>query len=44
MSREMKEILDELASIDEKRSGMAPLAETAEDAEIEARENKLKEI
>lgn len=44
MSKEMKEILDELASIEEKRSGMAPLAETAEDAEIEARENELKEI
>ena len=44
MSKEMKEILDELASIEEKRSGMAPLAETAEDTEIEARENELKEI
>ena len=44
MSKEMKEILDELASIEEQRSGMAPLAETAEDAEIEARENELKEI
>jgi len=44
MSKELKEILDELASIEEKRSGMTPLAETAEDAQIEARENELKEI
>lgn len=44
MTKELKEILDELAAVKGQRSALVPLAETAEQAEIEAREKELNEL
>lgn len=44
MSKEMKEILDLLAANEERGKALAPLAETAEQADIDAREKELEAI
>lgn len=44
MSKEMKEILDLLKANEERGKALTPLAETAEQAEIDAREKELAEI
>ena len=44
MSKEMKEILDLLKANEERGKALAPLAETAEQAEIDARAKELDEI
>lgn len=44
MSKEMKEILDLLKANEERGKALAPLAETAEQTEIDAREKELAEI
>lgn len=44
MSKEMKEILDLLKANEERGKGLAPLAETAEQSEIDAREQELNDI
>ncbi len=44
MTKEMKEIIDQLKAIEERANSLAPLAETAEEPEIEARANELAEI
>lgn len=44
MTPEMREILDQLKALEDRASGLSPLAETAEDKEIEAREKELNEI
>lgn len=42
--KELREIEQELADVEARAAGLAPLAETAEDPEIEAREKELAEI
>ena len=44
MSKEMKEILDLLSANEERGKALAPLAETAEQADIDAREKELEAI
>ena len=44
MTKEMKEILDQLAEVEERANGLSPLAETAEQTDIDAREKELAEI
>ena len=44
MSKEMREILDLLKANEERGAALSPLAETAEQSEIEAREKELNEI
>lgn len=44
MTKEMKEILDQLSEVEERANGLSPLAETAEQTEIDAREKELAEI
>ena len=44
MSKEMREILDLLKANEERGAALNPLAETAEQSEIDAREKELKEI
>lgn len=44
MSKEMKEILDLLAANEERGKALTPLAETAEQADIDAREKELEAI
>ena len=44
MTPEMREILDQLKALEERASGLVPLAETAEQPEIEAREKELNAI
>lgn len=44
MSKELKEVLDLLKANEERGKGLAPLAETAEQSEIDARESELNEI
>ena len=44
MTPEMREILDQLKALEERASGLVPLAETAEQKDIEAREAELNEI
>ena len=44
MTKELKEILDLLKANEERANALAPLAETAEQAEIDARANELNEI
>lgn len=44
MTPEMREILDQLKALEDRAAGLSPLAETAEDKEIEAREKELNEI
>lgn len=44
MSKEMREILDLLKANEERGKNLAPLAETAEQSEIDAREAELNEI
>lgn len=44
MSKELREVLDLLKANEERSNALAPLAETAEDADIEAREKELNEI
>ena len=44
MSKEMKEILDLLKANEERGKALTPLAETAEQTEIDAREKELAEI
>ncbi len=44
MSKEMKEILDLLAANEERGKALSPLAETAEQADIDAREKELEAI
>ena len=44
MSKELKEVLDLLKANEERGKGLAPLAETAEQSEIDAREAELNQI
>ena len=44
MTKEMKVILDQLAEVEERANGLSPLAETAEQTDIDAREKELAEI
>ena len=44
MTPEMREILDQLKALEERSAGLSPLAETAEQPEIEAREKELNAI
>lgn len=44
MSKELKEVLDLLKANEERGKALAPLAETAEQSEIDAREQELNEI
>ena len=44
MTKEMKEILDQLAEVEERANGLSPLAETAEQTDIDEREKELAEI
>ena len=44
MTKEMREIMDALQEIEERTNALNPLAETAEDAEIEERANVLEAI
>lgn len=44
MSKEMREVLDLLKANEERGKGLAPLAETAEQSEIDAREQELNDI
>ena len=44
MTKEMREIIDQLNAIEERANSLAPLAETAEEPEIEAREKELADI
>lgn len=44
MSKELKEVLELLKANEERGKGLAPLAETAEQNEIDAREKELSEI
>ena len=44
MTKEMREIMDALKQIEERKSALSPLAETAESAEIEERAKVLDEI
>lgn len=44
MSKELREVLDLLKANEERSNALAPLAETADDADIEAREKELNEI
>lgn len=44
MTKEMKEILDQLAELEERANGLSPLAETAEQTDIDEREKELAEI
>ena len=44
MSKEMREILDLLKANEERSAALSPLAETAEQSEIDAREKELNEI
>ena len=44
MSKELKEVLNLLKANEERGKGLAPLAETAEQSEIDARESELNEI
>ena len=44
MSKEMKEILDLLKANEERGKALTPLAETAEQTEIDGREKELAEI
>lgn len=44
MTKEMKEIIDLLAANEERSRSLIPLADTAEDAEIDARSKELEEI
>ena len=37
MTNEMREIVDQLKALEERSAGLSPLAETAEQPEIEAR-------
>ena len=42
--KELREVNEQLAQLEERASGLAPLAETAEQSEIDARANELAEI
>ena len=44
MTNEMREIVDQLKALEERSAGLSPLAETAEQPEIEAREKELNAI
>ena len=44
MTNEMREIMDQLKALEERSAGLSPLAETAEQPEIEAREKELNAI
>ena len=44
MTKEMREILNQLQELEARTSGLSPLAETAEQSEIEAREKELADI
>ena len=42
--KELREVNEQLAQLEERASGLAPLAETAEQSEIDARAKELVEI
>lgn len=44
MTKEMREIMDQLQELEARANGLSPLAETAEQAEIEARETEIADI
>ena len=44
MTKEMREIMDQLQELEARANGLSPLAETAEQTEIEARETEIAEI
>ena len=42
--KELRELMEQLAAVEERANNIAPLAETADDSEIEAREKELNQI
>ena len=42
--KELRELMEQLAAVESRANAITPLAETAEDSEIEAREAELNQI